>query len=165
MTLVIDFAVEDEAWVSTAPWYREVALRAAECALTSVGRSSQGVEISVLLCSDERIAGLNSDFRGKPSATNVLSWPAEETAPPDAPHIPADGFIGDVALARETVETEALAQHLTIEAHFAHLFAHGVLHLLGYDHETDADAKAMEAAETRALGAMGIRDPYARSNE
>jgi probable rRNA maturation factor len=161
MTLAIEFAIEDEAWTEAAPWYREVALRAAESALTAAGVRPQDVEISALLCGDERIATLNADFRGKPTPTNVLSWPAEQTAPTNAPCAPTDGFLGDVALARETIEMEAATKHVTVEAHFAHLFAHGVLHLLGYDHETDPDAEVMEGLERRALHAMGIADPYA----
>lgn len=164
MTLTIEFALEDDAWTEAAPWYREVALRAAESALTAAGVRPQDVEISALLCNDERIANLNADFRGKPSPTNVLSWPAEHTIPEDAPQAPEDGFLGDVALARETIVSEAALQHVTVDAHFAHLFAHGVLHLLGYDHETDADAEVMEGVERAALAAMGIADPYAPSD-
>lgn len=165
MTLAIEFAIEDERWTEAAPWYREVALRAAESALSAAGVRPQDVEISALMCGDARIATLNADFRGKPTPTNVLSWPVEETSPEDAPQLPDDGFLGDVALARETIEIEAAAQHVTVEAHFAHLFAHGVLHLLGYDHETDADAEVMEGVERVALRAMGIADPYASENE
>lgn len=164
MTLTLEFNIEDEAWTDAAPWYRELALRAAEQALLAAGRKPLDLEISVLLCGDARIAGLNGSFRGKPTPTNVLSWPARDLSP-DAPGgrpAPApDGMLGDLALARETIEKEAKEQHLPVEAHFAHLFAHGVLHLLGYDHETEADADVMEALERRALAALGIGDPYA----
>ncbi|MEM7524499.1 MAG: rRNA maturation RNase YbeY [Pseudomonadota bacterium] len=166
MTLAIEFNVEDEGWTETAPWYRELALRAAEQALIAAGRAAQDAEISVLLCDDARIAALNGTFREKPRATNVLSWPAHDLAPPapgarppDAP----DGELGDLAFARETIESEAKEQHLSAEAHFAHLFAHGVLHLLGYDHVEDADAAVMEGLESRAMAAMGIEDPYRAS--
>lgn len=164
MTLVLDFALEDEAWAEAAPWYRELALRAAEQAFAAIGAPPLDREISVLLCSDDRIAALNAEFRGKPSPTNVLSWPAFPLRPvaPGAPPPPAPpGFLGDIAMARETVEAEARERGIPTERHFAHLFAHGVLHLLGYDHETDEDAALMEAAERRALAAMGIPDPYA----
>lgn len=164
MTLAIEFNVEDEGWLETAPWYRELALRAAEQALVAAGRAPQGLEISVLLCDDARMAELNKGFRGKARPTNVLSWPARELRPetPGARPAPApDGPLGDVALARQTIETEAKAQHLPVEAHFIHLFSHGVLHLLGYDHETEADAEVMEGLERRALAALGIDDPYA----
>lgn len=164
MTISIEFNVEDAAWDDAAPWYREVALRAAEQALIAAGRAPPAAEISVLLCDDARISELNQGFRGKAAATNVLSWPAHSLAPPRPgahPAPPPDAALGDIALARETIETEARAQHLSVERHFAHLFAHGVLHLLGYDHETDEDAELMEGLERRALRAMGIEDPYA----
>ncbi|MFV0473831.1 MAG: rRNA maturation RNase YbeY [Pikeienuella sp.] len=164
MTISIEFNIEDEAWADAAPWYREVALRAAEMALIAAGRSGREAEISVLLCGDDRIAALNRGFRGKAGPTNVLSWPAHALAPasPGAhPPAPPDMALGDIAMARETIEKEASTQHLTVEKHFAHLFAHGVLHLLGYDHQTDADAELMEELERRALAAMGIDDPYA----
>ncbi|MEO1612395.1 MAG: rRNA maturation RNase YbeY [Pseudomonadota bacterium] len=163
MTLVIEFNIEDEAWFDTAPSYRELALRAAEQTLAAVGRTPLDAEISVLLCADERIAALNADFRGKPTPTNVLSWPAHDLAPPspgEAPPPPPDGELGDIALARETVEKEAKAQQISPEAHFAHLFAHGVLHLLGYDHETEADAEVMEGIERRVMAGLGLHDPY-----
>ena len=163
MTLVIEFNIEDEGWFDAAPWYRELALRAAEQALSIAGHPTQNIEISALLCSDERIAELNADFRGKPQPTNVLSWPAHDLAPPspgETPPPPPDGELGDIAMARETVEKEANAQQISAEAHFAHLFAHGVLHLLGYDHETEADAEVMEAIERKAMAAMGLPDPY-----
>ena len=165
MTLVVEFNIEDEAWPEAAPWYRELALRAAEQALVAAGRPGRDAEISALLCDDARIAALNESFRGKPAATNVLSWPAHDLAPAApgaAPPAPPDEILGDIAFARETIEKEAKTQQISTEAHFAHLFVHGVLHLLGYDHETDADAEVMEEIERRALAAIGIADPYAR---
>lgn len=163
MTLVIEFNIEDEAWLDAAPWYRELALRAAEQTLTFAEATTRDVEISALLCDDARIAALNADFRGKPQPTNVLSWPAHDLAPPspgEAPPSPEDGELGDIALARETIEKEAETQQIAVEAHFAHLFSHGVLHLLGYDHETEADALVMETIERRVMAAMGMPDPY-----
>lgn len=160
MTLAIEFLIEDETWRDTAPWFRERALRAAELTLAQAGLSPMNSEISVLLASDARLAELNAEFRDKTGPTNILSWPTDTATPAEAPHRPADGFLGDLALARETVESEAAAQHIPLEDHLSHLIAHGVLHLLGYDHQTDADAEAMEMLERRALAAMGIPDPY-----
>ena len=165
MTLALEFNVEDEAWFETAPWYREITLRIFEQTLIEIGLPPGQCEISVLLSTDRRIADLNAEFRGKPAPTNVLSWPAEGCAANDAPHIPSDGFLGDLAFARETIEKEAEKQHLDAETHFAHLFCHGVLHLLGYDHQTDVDAAVMEGAERRALARLGIDDPYAPIDE
>ncbi|MEL7463600.1 MAG: rRNA maturation RNase YbeY [Pseudomonadota bacterium] len=163
MTLVIEFNIEDDGWFDTAPWYRELALRAAEQTLVEADRPPLETEISVLLCADERIAELNAGFRGKPAATNVLSWPAHDLAPPspgETPPPPPDGELGDIAMARETVEKEAQALQVSLEAHFAHLFIHGVLHLLGYDHETGADAEVMEGIERRVMADLGLHDPY-----
>lgn len=166
MTIAIEFNIEDEGWTAAAPWYRELALRAAEMALRAADRApapGDTVEISVLLCDDARIAALNETHRGRASATNVLSWPAHDLAPPAPgarPPAPPNGELGDVALARETIEKEAKTQHVSVEAHFVHLFAHGVLHLLGYDHETDEDAALMQDLERDALAAMGVADPY-----
>lgn len=165
MTLALEFNVEDEAWFETAPWYREITLRIFEQTLIEVGLPPNDQEISVLLSTDQRIADLNAEFRGKPTPTNVLSWPAEAGAPEDAPSTPDDGFLGDLAFARETIEKEAKKQHLEAEAHFAHLFGHGLLHLMGYDHQTDTDAEVMEGIERRALARLGIADPYAPRDE
>lgn len=163
MTLAIEFNIEDDAWPDAAPWYRELALRAAEQTLAMAGIAQEDVEISVLLCDDERIAALNADFREKPQPTNVLSWPAHDLAPPapgEAPPPPPDGELGDIAMARETIEKEAKAQQISVETHFSHLFAHGLLHLLGYDHQTEEDAAVMEGLERRVMAAMGLPDPY-----
>lgn len=165
MTLALEFNIEDDAWFDTAPWYREITLRIFEQTLIEIGVAPKLCEISVLLSTDQRIAELNAEFRGKPVPTNVLSWPAEDTAPDEAPHRPEDGFLGDLAFARETIENEAKKQHLNAETHFAHLFCHGVLHLMGYDHQTDAEAAVMEGVERRALARLGIADPYAPKNE
>jgi probable rRNA maturation factor len=104
------------------------------------------------------MAGLNADFRGKPQPTNVLSWPDF-----DGP-VPAPGtaplFLGNLALAYETCAREADEAAIPLADHAAHLVVHGVLHLLGYDHEEDAEAEAMEEIETKVLASMGIANPY-----
>ena len=160
MTLALEFNVEDEAWFETAPWYREITLRIFEQMLIELDMPPRDCEVSVLLSTDRRIADLNAEFRGKPEATNVLSWPAEECAPDRAPNRPDDGFLGDLAFARETIENEAQKQHLDAETHFAHLFCHGVLHLMGYDHQTELDATLMESLEVEALATVGVASPY-----
>lgn len=111
------------------------------------------VSITILLTNDAEIKTLNTDFRGKPKATNVLSFPDGSTL---------DGVthLGDVVLAYETIAREAKEQKKALKAHMTHLVIHGVLHLLGYDHENAKDAKRMEALEINILAAMGIADPY-----
>jgi probable rRNA maturation factor len=125
-------------------------------------------DISVLACDDEKIAILNAEFRGKPVPTNVLSWPAVDLAPITAGAKPTppqmDGFgeneLGDIAISYDTCMREAAAQNISINDHTIHLLMHGLLHLLGYDHETNADATLMEGMESRLLEKMGINDPY-----
>jgi probable rRNA maturation factor len=97
-----------------------------------------------------RQQALNARFRGKDAATNVLSFPAPG----------ADAGLGDVALALGVCEREAAEQGKTLADHLTHLTAHGVLHLLGYDHESDAEAEAMEARERAILAGLGVADPY-----
>lgn len=120
------------------------------------------VEISLLACDDARIADLNRDFRGKPAATNVLSWPAQDVVPPALPPTDPDGSLplGDIAIAYDTCAQEAAQAGKPMDAHVSHLIVHGTLHLLGYDHVRDADAVQMEGLETEILGKMGLPDPY-----
>ena len=112
--------------------------------------------VSVLLGDDVTIAGMNKEFRGKEGSTNVLSFPPAEADPPGQPR-----FIGDIALAAETIVEEAQFQGKSFDHHAAHLVVHGFLHLLGYDHENEADASRMEARETEIMRSIGIDDPYA----
>ena len=126
-----------------------------------------GCAVSLLLCSDAKIRQLNHDHRGKDIATNVLSFPAADED--DMPYLaddldeaarPPRAEIGDIAIAHDTCMREADDSGISIDDHVTHLFGHGVLHLLGYDHEQDADATEMEALEISLLNAMGIANPY-----
>lgn len=112
-------------------------------------------ELSILLTNDEEQQELNKQWRGKDSATNVLSFPQIE------PFGPVVGLLGDITLARETLVREAEEQGVTFEAHFTHLVVHGFLHILGYDHLDDAEALQMESLETQILASLGVDDPYA----
>jgi probable rRNA maturation factor len=116
--------------------------------------ASEGVggTVSVMLGDDASIAALNRQFRSKAGPTNVLSFP---------PAGGEEGFLGDIALAAETIAMEAEFQAKRFEDHAAHLAVHGFLHLLGYDHVESADAEAMEARERAILVSIGIDDPYA----
>jgi probable rRNA maturation factor len=115
-------------------------------------------ELSILLCDDATIQPLNRDWRGFDKPTNVLSFPAFSPLP-----LAEKPLVGDLAVARETVEREAAHDGKTVPDHLTHLLIHGVLHLVGYDHETEAEAEAMEALETRILASLGIADPYAET--
>lgn len=109
------------------------------------------------LSSDADVARLNGLYRGKPRPTNVLSFPAP------ASHLATEeeGFLGDIVLACETVLAEAAAAGIPPRHHLMHLVAHGLLHLIGYDHETSEEAFEMEALEVEILAALGVADPYA----
>lgn len=128
-------------------------MAAAEAALKA-GKAPPDGEVSVLLTDDAEVKTLNADFRAKDRPTNVLSFPAPDFA---APHL------GDVALALETCAREAKDQGKTLGDHLSHLVAHGVLHLLGWDHEIEAEAEAMEALEREVLAGLGIADPYGQA--
>ena len=178
---MIEVEVEDAAWSEALPDCEAVVIRAAEAAVLSQGplsqavrpdsspmkgeqarssspfmgevapKGSEGASITVLLTDDESVRALNRDFRGKDTPTNVLSFPAPQTARP---------HLGDVALAHGVCAAEAQAQGKTLAQHLAHLTAHGVLHLLGYDHETEAQAEDMEKLERVILASLGFPDPY-----
>ncbi|MBN9064288.1 MAG: rRNA maturation RNase YbeY [Rhizobiales bacterium 65-9] len=146
-----------------APGWRAVARAeavvrtAADAALKGAGVAvRRDAEISVLLTDDAAIRDLNLRWRGKDKATNVLSFPA--AAPAD---LAAARALGDIVVALETVLAEARDEGKTPADHLAHLIVHGVLHLVGYDHEDDDEANEMEALETRILADLSIADPYA----
>jgi probable rRNA maturation factor len=141
---VIDIEIEDGAWTASLPDAEAVCRRAAEAA------AAAGVVI--LLTDDATLRDLNARFRGKDAATNVLSFPA----PPSA-----GAHLGDIALAYGVCAREATEQGKPLASHLQHLVIHGVLHLMGYDHEADADAERMEARERELLASLGVPDPYA----
>ncbi len=132
--------------------HEEALSRALEAAAVEEGA---GGTVSLLLGDDAAIAALNAQFRGKEGPTNVLSFPAAR------PLGAADAFLGDIALAAETIAEEANFQGKLFEHHAAHLVVHGFLHLLGYDHQKPAEAETMEARERAILASLGIQDPYA----
>lgn len=167
MEPLVDTLIEDPRWEAFG--LEDLAGRVVVAVLDDQQISVRDCEISLLGCSDARIAVLNQDFRGKPVSTNVLSWPsAERGADADggAPMRPGPGLpglpeeLGDIAIAWETCLREAAEQGKPIADHVTHLLVHGVLHLLGYDHMRDKDAALMENTETRILARMGIADPY-----
>lgn len=143
---MIEIEVEAEAWTGALPDAEAVVERAAQAALGT----AEG-DIVVLLTDDDAVRELNGRFREKDKPTNVLSFPAPENA---FPHL------GDIVLAYGVSATEAEAQGKTLADHLSHLVVHGVLHLLGRDHEDDAEAEEMEAEEREILAQIGVADPY-----
>lgn len=139
----IEVEVEDPAW-SAVPDVEAVVTRAALAASPTGG-------VVVLLTDDEAVAELNLSFRHKAGPTNVLSFPAPENP---------ENLLGDIALAYGVCAREAAEQGKSLSDHLSHLTVHGVLHLAGYDHQTDDEAEAMEDLERRVLASLGVPDPY-----
>jgi probable rRNA maturation factor len=153
---VIEVEVEVEAWTAALPDADALVMTAAEATLDRFSlslhpSSPEGRDVTVLLTDDATVKDLNARFRNKDTPTNVLSFPAPATA---SPHL------GDIVLAYGVCMREAEIEEKPLAHHLLHLIAHGVLHLLGYDHETDADAEAMEGLERDILAGLGVPDPY-----
>jgi len=138
----------------------ETVLRAIAAAAMAVDADTGDAELAVMLTDDAGIRTLNANWRGIDKPTNVLSFPALQppagVEPDDAPRM-----LGDIAIAYETVRREADDEGKTFANHLSHLAVHGFLHLVGYDHESDAEAEAMENVERQILAGLGIPDPYA----
>lgn len=147
---MIEVEIEVDDWLAALPETQTVVARAAAAALGTV----QG-DVVVLLTDDAALQGLNARFRDRDKPTNVLSFPAAEmTLPGQAPHL------GDLVLAFGVCRDEAGAQGKTLADHLSHLVVHGVLHLLGRDHENDGEAEMMETEERTILAGIGVSDPY-----
>ena len=162
--MAIETLIEDPRWDDLG--LETLVSKAAHALGARLGLDVEACEGSVLACDDARIAVLNAEFRDKDSATNVLSWPAEERGTPDArPDLPAPDFdgtieLGDIAISYDTCAREAAEADKSLADHATHLIVHGLLHLLGYDHISDTDAAIMEGTETEILATLGVPDPY-----
>lgn len=151
----VDVGQESELWGSLDV-FEALAQKAIGMAASQSGVAlMDGADVSVMLSDDARVREVNRAWRKMDKPTNVLSFPAAE-----ADRISSSPFLGDIILAFETVEREAVDEGRPFADHVAHLMVHGFLHLIGYDHETDEDAERMEALETKVLAELGIADPY-----
>ena len=146
---MIEVEIESPDWTVALEDAGALAARAAEAALKGADEAG---DVVVLLTSDAEVAVLNEQYRDKPGPTNVLSFPSPASARP---------HLGDIALAYGVTAREAAEQGKPLAHHLMHLVAHGVLHLVGYDHESDSEAETMEALERRVLAGLGAPDPYA----
>lgn len=143
MPLHIDITIEDPRWTDISEELIKETLL-----LTSQQFEEENLELSLVLTNDTAIQKLNHDYREKDKPTNVLSFPND---PP---------LLGDIVMAYETIEHEAIEQGKEQEHHIRHMLVHGLLHLYGYDHITDEDADEMESLEAEILAKMGIKNPY-----
>lgn len=156
----VQVVVRDAAWSRAWPDRRGRLESAARLALARGAGDrapDRRAELAIVLADDELLRDLNRTYRGKDAATNVLAFEGSDASVQDH----GDALhLGDVLLARETIAREAKAQIKRFEDHAVHLTVHGVLHLLGHEHETDEDAERMEALEISILEELGIADPY-----
>jgi probable rRNA maturation factor len=149
--MTTEVLVEAEAW-ETLGDVEALVRRAVASAF-----SGKPCTVTVLLTDDAEMRRLNREFRGHDKPTNVLSFPASLMPVPAGEM----AHLGDIVLAHETVAREATESHKILANHMTHLVIHATLHLLGYDHETEADAEKMEQKERDILAGLGIADPYA----
>ena len=152
---MIEIEIESDDWITALPAAESVVERAAAAALDQTAG-----DIVVLLTDDAAVKDLNHRFRDKDRPTNVLSFPGADVQMPGAPV-----HLGDIVLAFGVCRDEAVEQCKSLENHLTHLVVHGVLHLLGRDHEEEAEAEAMEAEERTLLAGLGVADPYVLPND
>lgn len=153
----VDIRIDADGWEApeTPNLHRLVARAVREAVAVAGLRAVPGSELGIVFADDAELRDLNRRYRGKDAPTNVLSFPVG-----DGDRGPPGPLIGDIVVAYETVHQESTRQGLPFDDHLTHLIIHGLLHLFGYDHETDADAAIMEPLETEILAALGIADPY-----
>jgi probable rRNA maturation factor len=152
VTITVDVDVVDPAWLAAGD-VDTLAQDVVAATLTAVGkRVHPDAEISVRLCDDDEIRALNLAWRNRDKATNVLSFPAA------VGH--GGPLLGDIVVAFEYVSEEAREAGRSLRDHLAHMLVHGMLHLLGFDHENEHDGEEMENFERRILAELGIKDPY-----
>ena len=156
MNPLLSTLVECDAWNQHEGFEALASVVIAGAVAATKIKLAKGAEVSLLLCDDARIREINREWRGLDKPTNVLSFPAAPRA-----LLAKSPAVGDIAIAYETVAREAVDEGKTFRDHYMHMVAHGFLHLLGYDHETDAEAEEMEGLEISILSALGVADPYA----
>ncbi len=158
-SLTLDIAVESPAWSAQDTDWDTCLRRVAQTTLIHAGFGEKTVELSLVLADDSFIQNLNKTYRGKDAPTNVLSFPQFE--PHELQGLTGEIPLGDIILAYGTLQKEATEQGKSFEHHAVHLTVHGLLHLLGHDHETETEAEMMEQLEIQILRTLGIKNPYA----
>lgn len=153
---LLQLTIEADGWPSQAE-LRSIVTRAVGTVFDELGPvKAPQAELSVLFTDDHAIRQINRKWRNVDKATNVLSFPVASVIK----NSPAPHMLGDIVLALETVTSEARVAKMPFNHHLVHLIVHGLLHLLGYDHQSEGDASEMESLETRILARLAIPDPY-----
>lgn len=170
LDLDLDISVTCPLWTEILPGaaaLSEIAAAAAFRMAPINGSADPKAEVSIVLADDDFVRALNRDYRGRDESTNVLSFPAsepdDERAPPPPPGAPR--LLGDIVVAYQTTIGEAAGQGKTLGDHLCHLVVHGMLHLLGFDHQMPAPAEAMERLEIEILAGLDIANPYESGGE
>ncbi|ATP11859.1 endoribonuclease YbeY [Bartonella henselae] len=154
--ITIDILVESDGWNDEKMLYN-ITEKALKTIMHHLSLENVVSEISLLFTDDKHMAQINAQWRGKNKSTNVLSFPAFPLKVGDSP----GPMLGDIIIARETVVLEAENEAKSFQDHLTHMIVHGILHLLGYNHETNEEASHMEELERKILQKLSIKDPYA----
>lgn len=154
----ITIILDSPRWADLLPHHEDIIRDVVNNTLLAVGKTAENAQLSVVLADDEFLQRYNKQYRGKDHATNVLAFPADNSI-----HF-ADDIVnyGDILIALSTVEWEATEQGKPFADHFKHMLVHGVLHLLGYDHQDEQEAQKMEGLEISILQSLGVHNPYER---
>lgn len=157
-SIKINFLFSDPRWRKVGFDLKSLTTQVANLSLMEISAHelSSKIELSIDLMDDIAIAKLNNDFRHKDKPTNVLSFPNNEDLSADE----IDPYIGDIAISYDRILEESKEQGKDLKNHYAHMIVHAILHLMGYDHESDSEAEIMEAKERKILAFIGIGDPY-----
>ena len=155
MTVHYDMAINADGWQNEET-LRRLVDRVLQATLRELGFDNIDSELSLVFTNDADIREINGKWRHIDKPTNVLSFPAFALQPGQEP----EEILGDIVIARETVEREAAEEDKSFDDHLSHLVVHGLLHLMGYDHQNDEEAEQMEALERKILASLGISDPY-----
>ena len=156
----IAISLRDSAWSTVLPDAAAVARRAAAAAVQAAEDLPGSVELGVVLADDSFVRTLNRTYRGQDRATDVLSFPIHERPCDARPQAGQPLMLGDVVLARETVQRDSASPGVSLADQVSHLVVHGVFHLLGHDHDEPVAERRMRALESRTLLALGLCDPY-----